>query len=129
MVYKRMKGTDNLFQYFSTLCHILYILYRFFMGGMNNINPINISSIILQTTCTNLGTVIKSLTILDNILSNNLDYHDDIVLDDPQNVLILKRLFSSALSNEDFIRNKYIWAVFKAFVNHKDKIKINFQSE
>ena len=49
-----------------------------------------------------------------------------MLLDDPQNVLILKHLFSSALSNEEFIGNKYNWALFRAFTNHKDKIEIDF---
>ena len=85
------------------------------MAGLKPSFPMGIASIILQTTCTNLETLIRPLTILDNILSGNFDI--DTMLVNAKDVLILKHLFSTALSNEEYIVNKYIWTVFSAFIN------------
>ena len=62
--------------------------------------------------------MLKPLTILDDILSNNVD-HNNIILDDPKDTLILQHLFSAISSNEQYHGNQYIWNAFKAFINQK----------
>ena len=86
--------------------------------------PLNISTIILQSSCSNLESFIKPLTILDNILSNNV-YRSNIISDNDKNVSILSCLFSSCLSKQQYVGNQYIWNIFNSFINHKQEIKIH----
>ena len=101
-------------------------IHRFFMAQTIGSGALNISSVIIQSTCTNLETLIKPLTNLDNIFSHNVDA-SNIIFDDPKDVSILKYLFSSALPNQTFIGNQYIWNVFQAYINQKDNITIDIQ--
>ena len=47
------------------------------------------------------------------------------ILDNKTHVALLKSLFSSVLSGQEYTGNKYIWNSFKAFTLQKDEIKIH----
>ena len=85
---------------------------------------LNISTIILQSSCSNLQSFIKPLTILDNILTNNVLF-DNKIADNKKDYQILKGLFDSYLAKEQYVGNEYIWSIFNAFVNYKHKIDIH----
>ena len=87
-------------------------------------HPLNISTIILQSSSSNLESAIKSLTILDNLLTNNVD-DDNIIPDHHKTFKILKGLFSSCSLKEKYIGNQYVLNIFNAFINNKHKIDIN----
>ena len=105
--------------------------YRMFMSAMEDIEkpgtfPLNIGSIILQSTSTNLESVIKPLTILDNILSGNVfqSYFENI----GDAVSVLSRLFASVLSGTKYNGNQYIWRMLKAFIENKHTIDISIRT-
>ena len=113
-----------------------YVFCRLFIGyagyGIQaEHDPFCISSIRLQSTSSNLVKVVKAITTLDRVISNNLvdsNDLDDRITDNPEHVSILSDLFSNYLNNKNnktIISNKtakYIHDTFECFVNHKDRI-------
>ena len=69
------------------------------MAAADAIGSLRISSVIFQSNCTNIGSLIKPLHVLDNILSNEVDLID-IVQYDSKDTSILKGLFHSVLSGQ-----------------------------
>ena len=101
-------------------------IFRLFMGGPDGAHPLMISSIILQSTASNLRKLIGPLTILDNILSLNVgERNDNIIPNDDKSVSVLSGLFSSMISGKPYDGNKYIWNTFNAFILKKQEIRIN----
>ena len=87
-------------------------LYRLFIHGEGGIEGdiypmLNISTIILQSTCSNLQNFIKPLTILDNILTNKVLF-DNKIPDSKKDYQVSKGLFSSYLSKILSILLKYL---------------------
>lgn len=105
------------------------MFYRFFIGttGWTKQHQwrqlLNISSIIIQSTCTNLENLIRPLTILDNILSKNVT-KTNIIPDNTKDVMLLEDLFCSVICGKQYKGNQYVWNTFKAFVNHKERLDI-----
>lgn len=86
-------------------------------------NPLTISTIILQSSCSNLINFIRPLTNLDNVLSGNIDSRNKIRKND-RDVKVLKGLFDAYLAGHEYAGNQYVWNIFNAFVNHKHKLDI-----
>ena len=84
---------------------------------------LNISSIRIRSTSSNLGAVIKCMTVLDIILGGKF-----AEIPETQNVTsTLKHLFSAFSSDGQRIANKYVENTFQSFMDHKDTISINFR--
>ena len=88
--------------------------------------PLNISTIILQSSCSNLQSFIKPLTMLDNILTSNVNSDNEVLAND-KDVKILQDLFDSCTSRKQYVGNQYIWNTFNTFINHKRKIEISIE--
>ena len=84
---------------------------------------LNITTIILRSTSSNLETLIRPITILDNILSNNIGRGNPIP-DNAKDVLVLNDLFSSFLSRKGYAANQYISDSFMTFITSKQKIRM-----
>ena len=52
------------------------------MGVHGDSSPVNIASIMMQSTCSNLEAVIKPLTVLDNMLTSNISVVNKLMEDD-----------------------------------------------
>ena len=104
-------------------------MYRFFMATPDKYhnNPLNITTIILQSTASNLETFIGPLTVLDNILSNNVDKHH-IIPKNSSYVSVLSDLFSTIISGKEYVGNQYVWNTFNAFIMNKQKILIHIDN-
>ena len=94
------------------------------MGTPNKNFSVSIISVIIQSTSSNLEYLIGSLTMLDNILSNNVNIVNPISKNS-QGVSLLKDLFSSCISGKKFAGNNYIWNTFQAFIMNKKKVDIH----
>ena len=94
------------------------------MGTFRGAHALNIKSITLQSTSSNLEHLIRPLTVLDNILSDNVNIANQIQ-DNGKDLAVLKVLFSSILSEKEYNGNQYIWNTFKAFIANKRSIKVN----
>ena len=124
MDYRKMNGIKyivcNLCLF--RLCIVYNLIFSLFMGTTSDVAwPLNISSIILQSTSSNLESLIGPLTILDNILSENVNI-DNIIFDNSKAVSVLSYLFSSILSGKEYVGNKYIWNTFNTFIMSKKDI-------
>ena len=97
----------------------IYILFRLFFGSKW---PLNVSSILIVSTSSNLSKVITPLTILDNILNNNVDISNQIS-NNMGDFNVLSSLFSFVLSSKK--ESKYIYKTFNVFRNKKTEIKIH----
>ena len=85
--------------------------------------PLNLSSLIIVSTCTN---PLKPVIILDDILSDNVSSSNQI-LHQPKVALIVNQLFCSVISGKDYPGNKYLWKAFKAFLNQKESIGLHLR--
>ena len=47
------------------------------------------------------------------------------ISDNAKDVSILRGLFNSCLSKQEYVGNQYIWNIFNSFINHKQEIKID----
>lgn len=99
-------------------------IYRIFIGCLLETEPLNIQSIILQSTSSNLEPFIGPLTILDSILSNNVNMNNEIPHDNKV-VSVVSQLFSSVLSGKEYIGNLYVWRTFNTFIMNKKWILVN----
>ena len=68
--------------------------------------------------------MIGPITILDNILNNNVDMFNKID-NNKKDTLVLSSLFSAILSDKEFSGNQYILRTFEAFTMSKQKIEIH----
>ena len=94
------------------------IICRLFLGCKWGLN---ISTIILQSTCSNLEGFVRPLTILDNILSANVDE----IPNNHKYVQVLKGLFDACLTGNGYNGNEYVWNIFNSFIYHKHQIRID----
>lgn len=88
---------------------------------------LNITSIRIQETSANLEKVVIPITILDQIISMNLDKGNQI-LDNPLDASTLQKLFEYELdpSSRDKIKgNQYIFDTFHCFIRNKEVIDID----
>ena len=91
-------------------------------------DPLNVSSIRLQSTSSNLDKLILPITVLDNFISNH--QMATVGICTKSYVKILKELFSMYLnpslsSKESLITNKYVYETFDCFVKHKKEITVH----
>ena len=125
VIRKRMKGNRYLFifyLYYTQLifANLLFInIFRLFFG--DQYQPLNITSIRIIETCSNLEKQISAITALDAIISNN---HNKVSKDSEYGP-VLEELFSYSLSSKQQRYNKYLYQTFQCFVNHKQKIEIS----
>ena len=101
---------------------IITILHRLFMGQHHYVH---IRSIILQSTATNLKSLIEPLTTLDNVLHWNARL---FILSNPKVVPVLRHLFTCVLSEQRYVGNEYIWNTFNTFVMNKTYISVNIDA-
>ena len=103
--------------------NIIWTIYRLFFG---DIYPLNISSIRIQETSSNLEKLVKPITTLDQIISNNV-YSGNIIKDNPGSFSMVSSLFGYYLSRslvEKVVCNTYILKSFQCFVNNKQAIRV-----
>lgn len=124
------KRTRGIYK-FNTIFYIskLLILHRLFFGEGDGIfvPPLGISTIIIQETRSNLRKIIKPITILDMIISWNVN-DDSKIGNNPDDVSTLKSLFAYYLypeSQKEFKPNQYIFNTFLCFLNNKDSIMVD----
>lgn len=94
------------------------------MAGTEKVYPLNVTTIIIQSTSSNLQSLIGPLTTLDNILSNDVR-HNNIIRNNKKDASVLKHLFSVILSKKEYIGNKYILDTFNTFIMNKKRITIS----
>ena len=92
--------------------------------GDGNTLPLYIKSIILQKTSSNLESVIGPLTILDNIMGDNVT-KDNVISNNSKDVSALKYLFSCILSEQEYEGNEYVWNTLKAYIMNKKLLRFN----
>ena len=92
----------------------------------SGVDMININSIILQSTCTNLESVIKPLLILDYILNDNVN-KDNQISNDSETALALSNLFSLVLSEQEYVGNQYVLNSFRAYATKRWRIDIDIR--
>ena len=64
---------------------------------------------------------------MDSVLSNNVTVHN-VISGIKQDVKILESLFDCILSGKNYDGNEYIWNVFNAFIDQKQKIEIGIDN-
>lgn len=107
--------------------HFSSNLHRFFIAEADGTYPLTISSIRLQSTSRNLEALITPLTILDNILSDNVSMHDRIA-NNSKVVPVLRPLISSIISREEYLGNQYVWSTFNTFILNKREIEVDLMA-
>ena len=103
--------------------NIIWTIYRLFFGDSD---PLNISSIRIQETSSNLEKLVKPITTLDQIISNNV-YNKNKIEDNPGSFSMVSSLFGYYLSRslvEKVVCNTYILKSFQCFVNNKQEIRV-----
>ena len=106
------------------VCCCWFISFRLFFGNPGNDHPLNISCILIVSTASNLKKLITPLTILDNILSDNVSsFHDNTVPNNRSHFSVLSSLFSFVLESKK--ESKYIYKTFNSFRKNKTVIKIH----
>ena len=81
----------------------------------------------MQETCSNLETLVQPLTILDQCITNNVDY-DNIIEDTAGHTKVISQLFVDYLNGslvEKIVCPNYILKSFHCFVNTKQEIRVN----
>ena len=124
---KRMKGMNNIVSVNMNVTAIYISICRLFMGEIDSEKyPLTIKSIILQETSTNLESLMEPITILNNILTNNV-YGGNEISNDSSYCQVLNSLFSSFLSEQQYTENQYICNAINAFFVNKQEINIFFR--
>ena len=110
--------------------YILYFIYYYYLTtylllfslffGVDDIDwALNIVSILIMETASNLENLIMPLTYLDNILNDKVN-QDNIFTPSAKDVSVLSSLFSSSSKSD-----KYIYSTFNSFKQNKTKIIVN----
>ena len=99
------------------------LLFSLFFGVDYDFYALNIVSILIMETASNLENLIMPLTYLDNILSGNVNF-ENIIPSNDKHVSVLSSLFSS-LSSSSKQESKYIYKTFNSFIKNKTKIEIS----
>lgn len=81
-----------------------------------------ISSIMIQSSCSNLKDFISPLTVLDTMLCGNVQSKMPNM---DKEAKVLKGLFDAYLTGHEYHGNQYVWDTFNTFILLKEKIKIN----
>ena len=95
-----------------------YIISRLFCG--NGYHGINVSSVKVTKTASDLSKLMAPIAVLDSILSDNISY-DNKIRSNESDTLILKSLFKTDIGNA------YIYNTFRSVLNNKQQIKVNLQ--
>ena len=132
---KRMKGTVNrlpLVWCFYHHCIVTYAIYRLFFGyadWQGNSYEMNISSIRIQETSSNLEKLVKPITTLDMIVSENVNWDNEID-DNSGHASLISTLFKRHLNPtlfENVVCNPYILKSFRCFINTKQEIRVSLR--
>ena len=97
----------------------MYKTYRLFFG---NDRPINITSIKLIKSCSNLGSLIRAITILDNCISGNVNHYISEYEYGKKLSALFNYFINGKLENK---WNKFVYDTFECFIKNKKRMDID----